>query len=278
VPVIAVVQHAATVAFGVDEERPDHSVGVPFLANSVANYLGVGSDGCSLERFPDGQLRPTIETACGSDIYVIQPTTPRVNEHIVELLLLLDACRRVRAARVTAVIPHFGYARQDRRTTSGQALGLSVVADAIAAAGADRLSSSTHTPTLEAVCRIPVETLSAVPALSDELAGEVPDGAVVVAPDLGAVKGVPSSMSGLVYKRVRQLAHGGMKDRLGPALQPMTNRGKGHLNGVMICGRVGVPCCGGGRDPEVPRGGAPWVSGSRRPPLWSATTVRCSAG
>jgi ribose-phosphate pyrophosphokinase len=112
-----------------------------------------------------------------------------VNEHIVELLLLLDACRRARAARVTAVVPYFGYARQYRRTAPGQALGSCVVADAIAAAGADRLIVvDPHTPTLEAQGRIPMEILSAVPVLSGELSGEVPDGAVVVAPDLGAVK------------------------------------------------------------------------------------------
>ena len=161
----------------------------PSMASAVANYLGVESDGCSLQRFPDGELRPTVENVCGSDVYVIQPTSPPVNEHIVELLLLLDACRRARAARVTAVVPYFGYARQDRRTTPGQALGSAVVADAIAAAGADRLIVvDPHTPALEAVCRIPVETLSAVPALSGELAGELPKGAVIVAPDLGAVK------------------------------------------------------------------------------------------
>ena len=161
----------------------------PGLVSAVANYLGVESSGCSLQRFPDGELRPTVENVCGCDAYVIAPTSPPVNEHIVELLLLLDACRRARAARVTAVVPYFGYARQDRRATPGQALGSTVVVDAIAAAGADRLVVvDPHTPALEAVCRIPVETLSAVPALSGELAGELTQGVVVVAPDLGAVK------------------------------------------------------------------------------------------
>jgi len=161
----------------------------PSLASAIANYLGVASDGCSLQRFPDGELRPTVENVYGSDVYVIQPTSPPVNEHIVELLLLLDACRRARATRVTAVVPYLGYARQDRRTAPGQALGSAVVADATAAAGADRLVVvDPHTPALEAVYRIPVETLSAVPTLSGELAGELPEGTVVVAPDLGAVK------------------------------------------------------------------------------------------
>ena len=161
----------------------------PGLASAIANYLGVESDGCTIQRFPDGELRPTVENVCGSDVYVIQPTSPPANEHIVELLLLLDACRRARAAQVTAVVPYFGYARQDRRTTPGQALGSAVIADAIAAAGADRLVVvDPHTPALEAVCRVPVETLSAVPVLSGQLAGELAEGAVVVAPDLGAVK------------------------------------------------------------------------------------------
>ncbi|MCI4674135.1 ribose-phosphate diphosphokinase [Candidatus Mycolicibacterium alkanivorans] len=161
----------------------------PGLASAVANHLGVESDGANLARFPDGELRPTIENVCGADVYVIQPTAPPVNEHIIELLLLLDACRRSRAARVTAVVPYFGYARQDRRTAAGQALGSAVVTDAIAAAGADRLVVvDPHTPSLEAQCRIPVETLTAVPTLAGELVAEVSVGAVVVAPDLGAVK------------------------------------------------------------------------------------------
>jgi len=122
----------------------------PGLAGAVANHLGVESDGCTLERYPDGELRPMVENVCGADIYVVQPTAPPVNDHLVELLLLLDACRRARAARVTAVMPYFGYARQDRRTAAGQALGSRVVADAIAAAGADRLVVvDPHTPGLE---------------------------------------------------------------------------------------------------------------------------------
>ena len=161
----------------------------PGLASAVANHLGVESDGCATQRFPDGELRPTVENVCGADVYVMQPTGPPVNEHIVELLMLLDACRRGRAARVTAVVPYFGYARQDRRTAEGQAIGSTVVADAITAAGADRLVVvDPHTSGLEAQCRIPVETLTAVPALCGDLAGELGQGAVVVAPDLGAVK------------------------------------------------------------------------------------------
>jgi ribose-phosphate pyrophosphokinase len=84
----------------------------PGLAGAIANYLGVESDGCMVERYPDGGLRPIVENICGADVYVIQPTAPPVNDHLVELLLLVDACRRAGAARVTAVIPYFGYARQ----------------------------------------------------------------------------------------------------------------------------------------------------------------------
>ncbi len=157
----------------------------PGLASAIANHLGVSCNGVTLERYPDGELRPVVEKACGADVYIVQPTSPPVNDHVLELLLLIDACRRARAVRVTAVVPYFGYARQDRRTAPGQALGAAVIADAIAAAGADRLIVvDPHTPSLEATCRVPVETLSAV----GTLAGELPHGAVVVAPDLGAVK------------------------------------------------------------------------------------------
>ena len=128
-------------------------------------------------------------TCAATTFYVIQPTGPPVSDHLVELLLLLDACRRGGAGRITAVLPYFGYARQDRRSQAGEAVGARVVADALAASGAQRLVVvDPHTAALEAMCGIPVEMLTAVPALAGALAPLVPGSAVVVAPDLGAVK------------------------------------------------------------------------------------------
>jgi ribose-phosphate pyrophosphokinase len=142
-----------------------------------------------VERFPDGELRPIMLGVRGDDVFVVQPTGPPVNDHLVELLLLIDACRRAGAGRVTAVVPYFGYARQDRRNRDGQAIGARVVAAAIASAGADRLVViDPHTVVLEAMFAIPVETLTAVSAIADTLLPAVTPDAVVVAPDLGAVK------------------------------------------------------------------------------------------
>ncbi|WP_174554953.1 ribose-phosphate diphosphokinase [Nocardia nova] len=158
----------------------------PELAGALANLLGVGPPDTVLERFPDGELLPTVEHVGGSDVYLVQPTPPPVNDHLAELLLLLDACRRARAARVTAVVPYLGYARQDRRIRAGQAVGVAVFTRAIAAAGADRLVVvDPHTSALEAICPVPVEILTAVPVLGREIA--LSD-RVVVAPDEGAVK------------------------------------------------------------------------------------------
>ncbi|MEV6099907.1 ribose-phosphate pyrophosphokinase [Nocardia sp. NPDC051981] len=158
----------------------------PELAGTVANYLGAEPADTLLERFPDGELLPTVENVGGSDVYVVQPTPPPVNDHLAELLLLLDACRRAHAARITAVVPYLGYARQDRRTRAGQAVGVAVFTKAIAAAGAHRLVVvDPHTPALEAISPIPAETLTAVPTLAQEIALSE---RVVVAPDEGAVK------------------------------------------------------------------------------------------
>jgi ribose-phosphate pyrophosphokinase len=119
----------------------------------------------------------------------VQPTGPPVSDHLVELLLLLDACRRAGAGRVTAVVPYFGYARQDRRSRDGRAIGARVVAAVVGAAGADRLVViDPHTAALEAMFAIPVEALTAVPAIADTLLPTVTPDALVVAPDLGAVK------------------------------------------------------------------------------------------
>ncbi|WP_084525574.1 ribose-phosphate diphosphokinase [Nocardia vaccinii] len=158
----------------------------PELAGALANLLGAGPADTVLERFPDGELLPTVENVSGSDVYVVQSTPPPVNDHLAELLLLLDACQRAHATRVTAVVPYLGYARQDRRTRAGQPVGVAVFTRAIAAAGADRLVVvDPHTPTLEAISPVPVETVTAVPVLARKIT--LPD-RVLVAPDEGAVK------------------------------------------------------------------------------------------
>jgi ribose-phosphate pyrophosphokinase len=159
------------------------------LATAVGAVLSCEPAVCEVERFSDGELRPRVANVRGDDVYVIAPTGPPVDEHVVELLLLLDACRRSGADRVTAVVPYFGYARQDRRTRAGEPVGARVIADALVSAGAQRLVVvDPHTPTLEAMCPVPAEMLTAVPVLGQALGTAVPDDAVVVAPDLGAVK------------------------------------------------------------------------------------------
>jgi ribose-phosphate pyrophosphokinase len=161
----------------------------PVLADATSRALDIEPARCELERFPDGELRPVVDYLRGGDVYVIQPTGPPVSDHLLELLLLLDACRRGGARRITAVVPYFGYARQDRRSAPGEPVGARVVADALAASGAHRLIViDPHTAALEAMCGIPVEMLTAVPALARALAPDVSGNAVVVAPDLGAVK------------------------------------------------------------------------------------------
>jgi ribose-phosphate pyrophosphokinase len=159
------------------------------LASEIAVALSCELAACEVQRFPDGELRPAVADVRGHDVYVIEPTGPPVSENIVELLLLLDACRRAGAERVTAVVPYFGYARQDRRTEPGEAVGVRVIADALVSAGAQRLVVvDPHNAALEAMCSVPVEILTAVPVLARAIAADLSPDAVVVAPDLGAIK------------------------------------------------------------------------------------------
>jgi len=155
----------------------------------MALRLGLDPPDCTVERFPDGELRPRVGSMRGDDVYLIQSTGPPVGENLVELLLLLDACRRSGAERITAVVPYFGYARQDRRSRSGEAVGARAVADLVTAAGAQHLLViDPHTPALEAMFAIPVEMVTAVPVLTEAVSTQLSPDAVVVAPDLGAVK------------------------------------------------------------------------------------------
>jgi ribose-phosphate pyrophosphokinase len=159
------------------------------VAATIAAALCCEVTTAEVERFPDGELRPRVGNAHRDDVYVIAPTGTAVSEHVLELLLLVDACRRGGAARFTAVVPYFAYARQDRRARGGEAVGARLVADALVAAGAERLVVvDPHTLALEAMCSIRTEMITAVPVLAQALPAGLAEEAVVVAPDLGAVK------------------------------------------------------------------------------------------
>ena len=162
----------------------------PNLAEAVAAGVGGVAMRSGLERFPDGELCPVVGPMRGDDVYVFQPTTPPVNEHLMELALLLDACRRAgserespQSCRTSATPVKIAGARP------GQAIGARVAADILAAAGADRIVVvDPHTPGFEATCSIPVEVLTATSVLATALRNGEPSRSVVVAPDLGAVK------------------------------------------------------------------------------------------
>lgn len=139
--------------------------------------------------FPDGEVQVELqESVRGADVFIIQATGPPAERHLMELLLLADACRRAGAERLTAVIPYFAYARQDRRTER-RSLGGRVAADVVAAGRFDRLMLiDAHTPAIEGFFEAPIDHLTAVPALIEAAAPMMPAHGVVVAPDLGAVK------------------------------------------------------------------------------------------
>lgn len=161
----------------------------PPLAADLAAALGVRLCEVARDRFPDGERHvELLESVRGDDVYLVQPTCPPVDENLVELLLLADACRRAGARRVTAVIPYYGYARQDRRAGRRAPVAARAVADLLKAVGVGRIVTvDAHTQSLEGLFVEPVEHLTAVPLLcgSAALRGH---GGVVVSPDLGGVK------------------------------------------------------------------------------------------
>lgn len=159
------------------------------LGTRVCDELATPPGRYECQRFPDGEVQIGIlESVRGADVFVVQATSPPVERHLMELLLLADACRRAGAGRLTAVIPYFGYARQDRRTDR-RSLGGRVAADIIAAARFDRVMLiDAHTPAIEGFFDVPIDHLTAVPLLARAVALTIPSNPVVVAPDFGAVK------------------------------------------------------------------------------------------
>jgi ribose-phosphate pyrophosphokinase len=152
------------------------------LAEEVAKKLGVELAPRILERFPDGELNIEIQQSVrGCDVYLIETTCPPVDEHFFELFLMADACRRAGATHLTAVIPYFGYARQDRRAHGREPVSLRLLADLIAASGLQRVVVvDFHSPAVESAFAIPVEHVSAVSLLADAVRPSVHKDAVVV--------------------------------------------------------------------------------------------------
>lgn len=160
------------------------------LASAVERELGLRFAASTAERFPDGEVFVRLdEPVRGREVVLLAATAPPVNEHLVELLALVDACRRADAARIVALVPYFGYARSDRRDGRRTPVMASLVADLFERAGVDHVVTlDAHTPALEGFFRIPVDNLTAVPVLASALEPRTLADSVIVAPDLGALR------------------------------------------------------------------------------------------
>lgn len=159
------------------------------LAQEVARYLSVDLGPMVRKQFADGELYVQIqESIRGCDVYLMQPTCRPVNDHLMELLIMIDACRRASARQITAVIPYYGYSRADRKTAGRESITAKLVANLITQAGASRiLSMDLHSAQIQGYFDIPVDHVYGSPVLIDYLAQkELPD-LVVVSPDVGGV-------------------------------------------------------------------------------------------
>lgn len=160
------------------------------LAEAIARQLNMDLCPATVSQFSDGEVRVQIlENVRGDDVFVIQPTSAPVNHHLMELLILIDALRRASVQRITAVIPYFGYARQEKKTAGREPISAKLVANLITVAGADRvLTMDLSAAAVEGFFDIPVDHLRAGPLLADYLQATLPEGdTVIVAPDEGAV-------------------------------------------------------------------------------------------
>ena len=160
------------------------------LAKKVCDYLSLPLGKIEISRFPDGEIDMKImEDVRGADVYVIQPTCPPVNENLMELLIMVDCLRRASAERITAVIPYFGYARQDRKAEGRVPISAKLVANVITAAGVSRaLAVDLHAAQLQGFFDIPMDHLYAAPVLVDYFRRLDLKDLTIVSPDVGGIK------------------------------------------------------------------------------------------
>ena len=164
----------------------------PALAQEICQLMGTKLGESEVEAFADGEVSVSLyETVRGSDVFVVQSTCNPVNNNLMELLIMIDALRRASAGRITAVIPYFGYARQDRKAKARDPISAKLVANMITAAGADRvLTMDLHANQIQGFFDIPVDNLAGNPIFVDYYAkkfGEKCEDMVVVSPDVGSV-------------------------------------------------------------------------------------------
>lgn len=160
------------------------------LTQAICDYMGIDLGKCTVDAFPDGETFVKIEeNVRGEDIFVVQSTSPPTNHHLMEMFIMMDALRRSSASRITAVLPFYGYARQDRKDQPRVPITAKLVANLIVAAGANRvLTMDLHAQQIQGFFDIPVDHLYAAPVMYDYLKQlDLPD-LVVVSPDVGGIK------------------------------------------------------------------------------------------
>ncbi len=164
----------------------------PSLTRRVCDYLGLPVAGITINTFPDSETCCKIdEDIRGRDVFLVQPTCPPVNENLMELLIMIDSAKRASAERITAVMPYYGYARQDRKDEGRVPITAKLVADIITRAGADRvLSMDMHAPQIQGFFDVPVDHLYAAPVLNEYFLNMRldPEQLVIVSPDEGSTK------------------------------------------------------------------------------------------
>jgi ribose-phosphate pyrophosphokinase len=162
----------------------------PSLAEEICKYLKVPLGKAEVGRFSDGELRVKLmENVRGDDTFIVQPTCPPVNEHVMELLIMVDALARASARRITAVVPYYGYGRQDRKAEPRVPISAKLIANLITAAGADRvLAMDLHAGQIQGFFDIPVDHLYGMPVFLDYIRKKKLKDLVIVSPDAGGVE------------------------------------------------------------------------------------------
>jgi ribose-phosphate pyrophosphokinase len=162
----------------------------PELAKNICDYLEIPVGNAKVKTFSYGEIQIEIrENIRSKDVFIVQSTSSPVNDYLVELLLMIDACKRSSARRITAVIPYYGYARQDKKVAPRVPISAKLVADILTVAGANRvITMDLHAGQIQGFFSIPVDNLFAAPVLLDYIRGEFRDEIVVVSPDAGGVE------------------------------------------------------------------------------------------